>query len=255
MKNQEDVIKITRIYLVSNCYNDPNMVYIGKEKSHQKRSRKFSHKKKYGIKSNFEYIDEINSWDIIQWEPLECFWIQHFKNCGYELMNKNKGGNGPSFHTQETKEKMSKSSKGKAKSEDHKQKISNATTGKILSQETKDKISKSKMGVKLSQETRDKISKSMKGVEWNEIQNISRSKKLLGRIITWNHKITGRIGVEVIQFDLKGNFIKLWDNIRTASLQLNIDDAGIVNCCKGKHKTCGGFLWKYKDPKTNSIYL
>ena len=44
------------IYLVENCYNDPNKVYIGKTKS----SRKSDHKRKFGDKIVYTVIDETN---------------------------------------------------------------------------------------------------------------------------------------------------------------------------------------------------
>lgn len=48
----------------------------------------------------------------------------------------------------------------------------------------------------------------------------------------------------VIQYDLQGNYIKTWDSIKEAKKQLNISNH-ISECCKGKRKTAGGFVWKY----------
>jgi hypothetical protein len=57
----------------------------------------------------------------------------------------------------------------------------------------------------------------------------------------------------VLQYSLDGILIKEWSNATAASkgLGLNIHgDIGLV--CKGKKKSAGGFLWKYKeDPKRN----
>jgi hypothetical protein len=44
--------KITYIYLVENCYDDPTKIYIGKTKT----SRKGSHRKKYGS-NNQKFIN------------------------------------------------------------------------------------------------------------------------------------------------------------------------------------------------------
>lgn len=106
-------MKLTRIYLVSNCFEDPNKIYIGKEKSHQQGSREDDHRKTFGIQAKFEYIDKCKGWNYKKWKPLECFWIKHFKDCGFEVLNKNEGGGGPSFHTQETKDKISRNRRDK----------------------------------------------------------------------------------------------------------------------------------------------
>ena len=50
--------------------------------------------------------------------------------------------------------------------------------------------------------------------------------------------------IPVLQYDLKGNFIKKWDNIKDAEKALKLFH--ISNCCKGSRKTCGGYKWKYE---------
>lgn len=52
----------------------------------------------------------------------------------------------------------------------------------------------------------------------------------------------------VLQYSLDGEFIKEWSNATVAShgLGMNIHgDIGLV--CKGKKKSAGGFIWKYKE--------
>jgi hypothetical protein len=51
----------------------------------------------------------------------------------------------------------------------------------------------------------------------------------------------------VLQFTLSGEFIKEWDSISIASKDLKIGGNSIVTCCKGKYKSAGGYIWKYKD--------
>ena len=46
------------------------------------------------------------------------------------------------------------------------------------------------------------------------------------------------------QYDIQGNFIKTWNNIKTAGSDLNIKTGSITNCIKGVYKTAGGFIWK-----------
>ena len=49
----------------------------------------------------------------------------------------------------------------------------------------------------------------------------------------------------VLQFDKNGNFIKEWESLTLASLELKILISGIGHCLKGDCKTYKGFIWKY----------
>jgi hypothetical protein len=51
---------------------------------------------------------------------------------------------------------------------------------------------------------------------------------------------------EIYQFDLDNRLLNKYDNVKMASNELGILSQGIINCCKGKYKTCGGYIWKYK---------
>lgn len=50
----------------------------------------------------------------------------------------------------------------------------------------------------------------------------------------------------ILQYDLKGNFIKEWQSISKAEKCLKIFHSGIIKVAQGKRKTSGGFIWKYK---------
>ena len=52
----------------------------------------------------------------------------------------------------------------------------------------------------------------------------------------------------VLQFTIDGVFIKEWATASDASRGLGMDIIGGIGLvCKGKKKTAGGFVWKYKD--------
>jgi hypothetical protein len=114
--------QITKIYLIENIEPGTNKVYIGKTIS----TRKFAHKLTFGSQINYTYIDEINSLSYNSWGPLETYWIEQFRQWGFEIVNKRKsGGSGPSFHKEETKLNMRKpksttKNMRKPKSEEHK---------------------------------------------------------------------------------------------------------------------------------------
>ena len=54
-----------------------------------------------------------------------------------------------------------------------------------------------------------------------------------------NQKISKR--VYCIELD------KTFDSSHAAARELNLFQTNITKCCKGKHKTCGGFHWRYVD--------
>lgn len=103
---------------------------------------------KYGW-DNFKHIVIARglSEDDAKWLEIEL--IREFDttnpNKGYNITKGGEGGNGYK-HTEEQKQKISETHKGKTLSEEHKQKISEAHKGKTLSEETRKKLSKSSKG-------------------------------------------------------------------------------------------------------------
>jgi hypothetical protein len=213
----------TKIYLVSNIDNDPNKVYIGKTKN----NRKNNHTRTYGKQISYEYIDEIQSLDRKEWKQLESKWIQYYKNLGYNVINKNNGGGGVNFHTEETKKKMSK-----PKPNNTKQKIKNTLTG---NKHTKHKRGKEhgNYGKTKSQE---------------HIQNMSKPKPPgFGSKVNFPRPNVSLVRSKpILQYDVNNNIIKEWPNAVKASEILNIKVASICNVLKNRAKTAGGFIWKYK---------
>lgn len=52
--------------------------------------------------------------------------------------------------------------------------------------------------------------------------------------------------VPVLQFNLRGKFIKEWQSAISIEKKLGIFASNICVACQGKQKTAGGFIWKYK---------
>lgn len=205
---------ITKIYLVENCYGDPNKVYIGKTIN----SRESNHKKTYGNQIVYTFIDEINSLNRKDWEPIESYWIEQFIQWGFKVVNKNKkGGMGPEF----------------------------------LSNEAKNKKSKAMMGKTHSKETCLKMSLSKKGKPLNHGDILSQSKKgkSINLILTFQHKnkLKEIKSIPIIQYDLNGNFIKEWSSTQEAAIFYNIQKGHICNALNGRSKSSNNFVWKYKN--------
>lgn len=51
----------------------------------------------------------------------------------------------------------------------------------------------------------------------------------------------------VYQYDLEGNLINIFKNIKEAKKNLNIFNDSISRCCRKIQKTAGGFKWEYRN--------
>lgn len=228
----------TKIYLVTNIDNNPNKVYIGKTKNSKIREQE--HRRKFGENIIYNEIDEINSLNKNDWEPIESYWIEQFKAWGFEIVNKNKGGGGPEYQTQLMKDIISNINKGNKYNLNKKQskktinkrfnnydwkiignKISNTKKGCLFTEEHKKKLRKPKPNGFMDNEHKLKIGKKQKGV------SKQKNKK------------------SIIQMDKMDNFIKNWDSVTEASLILKIKQGDISSVLNKKQKTAGGFKFKY----------
>ena len=168
---------------------------------------------KYGW-DNFKHIILHSNLKFEEAEELEQFYIKKYKTLdeqfGYNMQN---GGIKSFSILNETKEKISIALKGRHFSEEHKRKISEAQMGQ-----------KNHMyGKKQSEEAKEKI----------RLHNI-------------NHPSRGAFpSRRVNQYDLNGNFIKTWNSVGEIKRKLGISHCMISDCCRGKQKTSGGYIWRY----------
>lgn len=51
---------------------------------------------------------------------------------------------------------------------------------------------------------------------------------------------------KVLQFTKSGEFIKEYPSINEVERHTNISHCSISECCSGKRKSAGGFVWRYK---------
>lgn len=68
--------------------------------------------------------------------------------------------------------------------------------------------------------------------------------KIAGKI---NGKSLSKIekqSIPILQFSKSGEFIKEWPSLSEAYRQLGIQH--ICQCCKGRRKSAGGFVWRYR---------
>lgn len=62
-----------------------------------------------------------------------------------------------------------------------------------------------------------------------------------------NQRVSEAKSISVAQYSKEGNLIAVYYGAREASRQSGISQGNISECCKGKLKTCGGFIWKYTN--------
>lgn len=123
-------------------------------------------------------------------------------------------------HTDTTRKNMSNSHIGNTNAVGH---IVSAESKEIMSRKNKGKVPWMD-GKTHTIEVRNKI--GLKG---------------LGRV-SHNKKI-------ILQFDKRNNFIKEWESITKAARYLGIRMINVSACLRGKSKTSGGFIWRYKLDK------
>ena len=69
------------------------------------------------------------------------------------------------------------------------------------------------------------------------------------QVVTWeenNKKGRQEKKKAVDKYDINNNFLKSYNSISDASKDVGVYKSNISACCKGKTKTSGGFIWKYK---------
>lgn len=94
--------------------------------------------------------------------------------------------------------------------------MSDAKKGKQLPIETRRKLLESLIGRKVSDDTKLKISKSNPNRKY------------------------------ILQYSLDGKFINEFSSIHDAKSVIGDNYKHITECCKGKRKTAGGYIWRYK---------
>lgn len=193
-----------------------------------------------------------------QADKMESYLINFYKSNNKKFGYNIRGGGSNGALGEESKKKISKANKGKKRTEEF---------CRAMSERNKGKNNPNYGNHKLAGENNPNY-----GKHWNAGENnYFYGKKHTKETIEYLRKInTGKIlskealeklaksrelipcGIDnpsskqVLQFDLSGIFIKEWGSIHEAKRNLGIDPSTIVRCCKGRQKTAGGYIWKYK---------
>lgn len=104
------------------------------------------------------------------------------------------------------------------------------TKGYIPSDETRAKLSKARLKENLSEETLRR-----------------RSEGLRGRVFSEEHKrkIGDSNSKAVAMFSKGGNYIRSFRSAYDAETTIGVNRSHISQCCNGKRKSTGGYLWRF----------
>ena len=64
---------------------------------------------------------------------------------------------------------------------------------------------------------------------------------------TRNERVADSRSKPILQYSKSGDFIRGWKSAREVERMLGIANSHIIACCKGKRKSAGGFVWRYKE--------
>ena len=95
------------------------------------------------------------------------------------------------------------------------------------------------MHYKKTEEHKKKLSESHTGKHLSE-----EHKNKLSKVMTGNHN---RPQKSVLQLSINGELIAEYPSAYEAERQTGCHNQHICSCCKGKLKSTGGFIWKYKE--------
>lgn len=263
-------METTFIYTLSD--KNGNIRYIGKTSYIKQRlyahikeakSNRISHKINWinsllfnNERPVIEILDEVL---IDDWQLHETYWIEQFRQWGFNLTNQTSGGDGGKDykHTAESKEKMRQSKLGTTLSEEHREKISLSVKEKAKENPYYNR------GLGNSKNPLDKdilynlyIIENLSMPKISEILGVSETtifRNLKDYEITkdkdiWKKQCANDRVYEskvVLQYDKSGNFIKEW----IGGCSEIYKEIGIKaqRSCSGARKTSGGFIWKYKS--------
>ena len=104
------------------------------------------------------------------------------------------------------------------------------------------RLRKTKKGKPLTEEHKQKLRKTKKG-------KYSENSWMFGKHLSEEHKqkISKAISKPILQFTLDSVFIREWQSATIASKELNINQSNITACCKGRYKSAGMYIWRYKN--------
>ena len=204
-----------------------------------KRSMKFYHAiKKYGWDA-FEHIVLFEGLTKEEAEAKEIELIKLYDSASREHgFNVQLGGSSFGKMSEESKDLIRKKKIGLRASAETKEKMSKSRKGKKQSPEHIKKRAATRIGTHLSEETKRKISEARRGQKINKVFSEEEIK---------NKRENSPRNRPILQYSKDGRFIKEFYSLSEAARTTGASVAGICNAATGVSKTSVGYVWKYKE--------
>ena len=86
----------------------------------------------------------------------------------------------------------------------------------------------------------NKLNNCVNNLEWiRHIDNLNYG--------TRNERIGYSHSKPILQYSKSGEFIREWQGAKEVEILLGINHQNISKCCRGKRKSAGDFIWRYKE--------
>ena len=97
---------------------------------------------------------------------------------------------------------------------------------------------------KRTEESKKKMSESRTGEKsyWYGKHHSGETKNKISASLTGKHNSPQK---SVLQFSKEGDFIAEYSSIHEAECKTGCNKGHICECCKGKYKSAGGYVWRY----------
>lgn len=114
-------------------------------------------------------------------------------------------------------------------------------------------------GEHIADYTSAKVASECTNVNQSYITQVCKGKRVSAGKFLWTYKgenprrFTKIYYRSVDQFTIDNKFIRHYISLTDAERWTNVELHNISECCRGKSKTAGGFIWKYHEPVEKSI--
>lgn len=253
------------IYTITNLVN--GKVYVGYSKNLESRKAKHfyelrsqTHDNEYLQRAWNKYGEENFRYEILIECPIDLLASEEHYWCNLlDSHNRDRGYNLKPTHpeklsacSEETKAKLSIANTGKKRTEETKRKLSLIAKERGMTEEHKKKLAESRKGVKISEEGWKRIREGIKNMvrvpmsqeTRDKISKINKGRKHINRKSPVSY-IKPNKRKSVIQYDLLGNEVKIYEKVSAVELDgFNADL--VIKACKGIKDSYKNFIWRYQ---------
>ena len=86
----------------------------------------------------------------------------------------------------------------------------------------------------------NKLNNCVNNLEWSTAKENSNYG-------TRNERMGYSLSKPILQYSKSGDFIREWKSASEVEREFGINHSHIASCCRGKRKSSGNFIWRYKE--------